>query len=181
MTYGVIGGTGLGLGYIVSDYRSGEVVSRSPWAHHRHRGGRVSARVVILSARRRMADATCGIAAHIRVSWDCVWVIAVASGSSCKTRQKGGAPEGWTPSAKHISQRSERDFTLGQALSTWQWWAICLLMSVNTMAGVVDCFPGGAHFSGDGKSNRGDGCRSGWRDQHLATASDVFFGHGFPI
>jgi OFA family oxalate/formate antiporter-like MFS transporter len=63
-------------------------------------------------------------------------IIAVASGSFMQNPPEGWAPEGWTPSAKHISQRSERDFTLGQALSTWQWWAICLLMSVNTMAGL---------------------------------------------
>src|ERR1019366_7633975 len=49
---------------------------------------------------------------------------------------EGWRPAGWTPSAKHISQRADRDYTLGEALSTWQWWAICLLMSINTMAGL---------------------------------------------
>ncbi len=63
-------------------------------------------------------------------------IIAVAAGSFMQNPPEGWAPEGWTPSAKHISQRCERDFTLGEALSTWQWWAICMLMSVNTMAGL---------------------------------------------
>jgi OFA family oxalate/formate antiporter-like MFS transporter len=45
-------------------------------------------------------------------------------------------PEGWTPSAKHVAQRSDRDYTLGQALGTWQWWAISSLMSINTMSGL---------------------------------------------
>ncbi len=63
-------------------------------------------------------------------------IIAVAAGSFMQNPPEGWAPQGWTPSAKHISQRCERDFTLGEALSTWQWWAICMLMSVNTMAGL---------------------------------------------
>jgi OFA family oxalate/formate antiporter-like MFS transporter len=63
-------------------------------------------------------------------------IIAVAAGSFMQNPPEGWKPEGWTPSAKHISQRCERDFNLGEALSTWQWWAICLLMSINTIAGL---------------------------------------------
>jgi OFA family oxalate/formate antiporter-like MFS transporter len=49
---------------------------------------------------------------------------------------EGWEPEGWTPSAAQLSQRSDRHYTLSEALKTWQWWAICLLMSVNTMSGL---------------------------------------------
>ena len=63
-------------------------------------------------------------------------IIAVSAGAFMKNPPEGWAPEGWTPSAKHISQRSDRDYTLGQALGTWQWWAISALMSINTMAGL---------------------------------------------
>jgi OFA family oxalate/formate antiporter-like MFS transporter len=48
----------------------------------------------------------------------------------------GWKPVGWAPSATQISQRCAQDFTLGQALATWQWWAISGLMSINTMAGL---------------------------------------------
>jgi OFA family oxalate/formate antiporter-like MFS transporter len=49
---------------------------------------------------------------------------------------EGWKPQGWVPSATQAAQRSSRDYTLGQALGTWQWWVICLLMSVNTMSGL---------------------------------------------
>src|SRR5579864_4011264 len=63
-------------------------------------------------------------------------IIAIASASFMQFPPEGWVPEGWTPTAKHLSQRSDRDYTVGQAVVTWQWWAICLLMSVNTMSGL---------------------------------------------
>src|SRR5712672_2889534 len=44
--------------------------------------------------------------------------------------------EGWTPTAAQVSQRSSRDYTLGEALRTWQWWALWLLLFLNTSAGI---------------------------------------------
>jgi OFA family oxalate/formate antiporter-like MFS transporter len=34
------------------------------------------------------------------------------------------------------SQRSGHDYTLGEALRTWQWWALWLLLFLNTSAGI---------------------------------------------
>src|SRR5260370_10433736 len=45
-------------------------------------------------------------------------------------------PEGWTPSARQVSQRSSRDYTLRETLRTWQWWALWLLLFLNTSAGI---------------------------------------------
>jgi MFS transporter, OFA family, oxalate/formate antiporter len=63
-------------------------------------------------------------------------IIAIASGSFMQNPPEGWKPEGWTPTATQLSQRSDRDYTVGQALGTWQWWALCLLLSVNTMSGL---------------------------------------------
>jgi OFA family oxalate/formate antiporter-like MFS transporter len=63
-------------------------------------------------------------------------VVAIASGAFMQNPPEGWKPEGWAPSASQISQRCDRDYTLGEALRTWQWWAICFLMSVNTMSGL---------------------------------------------
>ena len=60
----------------------------------------------------------------------------MGAGAFLKNPPEGWAPAGWSPSATQISQRSGRDYTLGQALGTWQWWAISSLMSINTMAGL---------------------------------------------
>jgi len=88
LTYGVIGGTGLGMGYIVP-ITSGEVVSRSPGIHH---GIAVadSGRITILSARRRMADATCGIMPTFAYPESRTGSSAVARARSCKIRRKVG-------------------------------------------------------------------------------------------
>jgi OFA family oxalate/formate antiporter-like MFS transporter len=49
---------------------------------------------------------------------------------------EGWQPEGWTPTVSQVSQRSDRDYTLGEAITRWQSWALCLLLSINTMAGL---------------------------------------------
>src|SRR5947209_18349438 len=49
---------------------------------------------------------------------------------------EGWRPEGWTPTASQTSQRSRSDYTLGQALKTWQWYALWLLLFLNTFAGI---------------------------------------------
>ena len=136
LTYGVLGGTGLGMGYIVPisvlvkwfpDHRglitgiavagfgSGSLIS-APAAH------RLIERVGVLPT-----FAYLGIAYAI---------VAIASASFMQNPPDGWKPDGWAPSASQISQRCDRDYTLGEALGKWQWWALCLLMSINTMAGL---------------------------------------------
>ena len=48
----------------------------------------------------------------------------------------GYVPAGWTPSATQKAQRSASDYTLGKALGTWQWWALWLVLFLNTTAGI---------------------------------------------
>jgi OFA family oxalate/formate antiporter-like MFS transporter len=48
----------------------------------------------------------------------------------------GWQPEGWTPGATEKAHRASHDFSLGEALKTWQWWALWLLLFLNTSAGI---------------------------------------------
>jgi OFA family oxalate/formate antiporter-like MFS transporter len=48
----------------------------------------------------------------------------------------GWRPEGWRPTASQTSQRAGSDYTLGEALRTWQWYALWLLLFLNTFAGI---------------------------------------------
>src|SRR5204863_7661248 len=48
----------------------------------------------------------------------------------------GWKPEGWTPTATQTPHRAGHDFTLSEALKTWQWWALWLLLFLNTCAGI---------------------------------------------
>jgi OFA family oxalate/formate antiporter-like MFS transporter len=63
-------------------------------------------------------------------------VVAIGSGYFMQNPPEGWRPAGWAPSAAQISQRCDRDYTLSEALRTWQWWAICALLSINTIAGI---------------------------------------------
>ena len=136
LTYGVIGGIGLGMGYIVP------ITVLVKWFPDR-RGLITGIAVAGFGAGSLFSAPAAGwlmqhvgllpTFAYLGVAYG---IIAVAAGSFMQNPPEGWKPEGWTPSAAQISQRSDRDYTLGQALSTWQWWAICLLMSINTMAGL---------------------------------------------
>jgi OFA family oxalate/formate antiporter-like MFS transporter len=53
-----------------------------------------------------------------------------------KNPPDGWRPEGWTPTASQVSQRARSDYTLGEALRTWQWYALWFLLFLNTFAGI---------------------------------------------
>lgn len=136
LTYGVIGGTGLGMGYIVP------ITVLVKWFPDR-RGLITGIAVAGFGAGSLFSAPAAGwLMRHVGLMPTFAYLgiayglIALAAGSFMQNPPEGWQPEGWTPTAKHISQRSDRDYTLGQALGTWQWWAICMLMSINTMAGL---------------------------------------------
>jgi OFA family oxalate/formate antiporter-like MFS transporter len=63
-------------------------------------------------------------------------IVTVAAGYFMQNPPEGWAPAGWKPTTAEASQRSRHDYTLGEALRTWQWWALWLLLFLNTCAGI---------------------------------------------
>ncbi|HWO38139.1 MAG TPA: MFS transporter, partial [Candidatus Acidoferrum sp.] len=63
-------------------------------------------------------------------------LVTVVSGYFLQNPPEGWKPEGWSTTGTRASQRSTRDHTLGEALRTWQWWALWLLLFLNTSAGI---------------------------------------------
>ncbi len=136
LTYGVIGGTGLGMGYIVP------ITVLVKWFPER-RGlitglavggfGAGSLIAAPLAGRLMQSVGVMPTFAYLGVAYG---IVAVCSGFFMQLPPRGWAPAGWTPTAAQISQRCDRDYTLGEALKTWQWWALCALMSINTAAGI---------------------------------------------
>jgi OFA family oxalate/formate antiporter-like MFS transporter len=63
-------------------------------------------------------------------------VVTIISGAFMHNPPDGWKLEGWSASATQTSQRAGHDFTLGEALKTWQWWALWLLLFLNTCAGI---------------------------------------------
>jgi OFA family oxalate/formate antiporter-like MFS transporter len=136
LTYGVIGGIGLGMGYIVP------ITVLVKWFPDR-RGLITGIAVAGFGAGALFSAPAAGwLILHVGLMPTFGYlgvaygIIAITAGAFMKNPPEGWVPEGWTPSAKHISQRANRDYTLGEALGTWQWWALSALMSINTMAGL---------------------------------------------
>ena len=64
-------------------------------------------------------------------------VVSVGAGACMQNPPAGYVPEGWTPNATAQRTRVARDFTFGEALQTWQWYALWLLLFLNTSAGIA--------------------------------------------
>jgi MFS transporter, OFA family, oxalate/formate antiporter len=136
LTYGVIGGIGLGMGYIVP------IAVLVKWFPD-NRGLITGIAVAGFGAGALFSAPAAGwLILHVGLMPTFAYLgvayalVAVASGAFMQNPPEGWKPAGWTPSTLQVSQRSDRDYTLGQALRTWQWWAICVLMSINTMSGL---------------------------------------------
>jgi OFA family oxalate/formate antiporter-like MFS transporter len=63
-------------------------------------------------------------------------VLTMATGYFMQNPPEGWKPAGWAPSATDTKQRAAKDYTLGGALKTWQWWALWALLFLNTSAGI---------------------------------------------
>jgi OFA family oxalate/formate antiporter-like MFS transporter len=63
-------------------------------------------------------------------------VVTMTTGYFMQNPPAGWRPKGWTPSSTQTAQRSAHDYTLGDALKTWQWWALWALLFLNTSAGI---------------------------------------------
>jgi OFA family oxalate/formate antiporter-like MFS transporter len=63
-------------------------------------------------------------------------IVTVGCGFFMRNPPEGWKPAGWTPTVSQALHRSARDYSLGEALKTWQWWALWLLLFLNTSAGI---------------------------------------------
>ena len=136
LSYGLIGGLGLGLSYIVP------VAVLVKWFPDR-RGlitgiavGGFGAGALITAPVATYLIQTVGVLdtfAYLGVAY---LIVTVITGSFMLNPPEGWRPAGWTPSASQVSQRAGGDYTLGSALRTWQWYALWLLLFLNTFAGI---------------------------------------------
>jgi OFA family oxalate/formate antiporter-like MFS transporter len=136
LTYGLIGGFGIGLGYIVP------VATLVKWFPDR-RGFITGVAVAGFGAG---ALITAPIATRLIQSSGVLQTFAIlgiadlilVTGAALFMRNppEGYTPPGWTPSAGQAAQRAKRDSTLGEALRTWQWYALWALLFLNVTAGI---------------------------------------------
>jgi OFA family oxalate/formate antiporter-like MFS transporter len=136
LTYGVIGGVGLGFSYIVP------ISVLVKWFPDRRGlmtgiavGGFGAGALVTAPVATRLIQAT-GVLHTFAVLGIAFLIVTVIAGWFMQNPPQGWRPEGWTPKPLQTAQRAAKEFTLGQALSTWQWWALWLLLFLNTSAGI---------------------------------------------
>jgi OFA family oxalate/formate antiporter-like MFS transporter len=136
LTYGVIGGIGLGFGYIVP------VAVLVKWFPDRRGlitgiavGGFGAGALVTAPVATRLIQSV-GVLPTFAYLGVAFLIVTMACGLFMKNPPEGWRPEGWTPNATEVSQRASHNYSLGEALGTWQWWALWLILFLNTSAGI---------------------------------------------
>mgnify|MGYP003288504476 CR=1 FL=1 len=136
LSYGLIGGLGLGFAYIVP------VAVLVKWFPDR-RGlitgvavGGFGLGALITAPIATYLIQSVGVLDTFAYLGAAFLIVTVITGLFMQEPPSGWRPTGWTPSAAQVSQRAGGDYTLAQALRTWQWYALWLLLFLNTFAGI---------------------------------------------
>jgi MFS transporter, OFA family, oxalate/formate antiporter len=137
LTYGLMGGIGIGLAFIVP------VAVLVKWFPDR-RGlisgiavaGFGSGALITAPVATRLIQSV-GVLhtfAYLGVAY---MAIAMGSGYFMQNPPEGWRPQGWVATPSETRQRSTKEFTLREALATWQLWALWILLFLNTCAGIA--------------------------------------------
>src|SRR5438270_1422969 len=136
-SYGFMGGIGLGLGYIVP------VATLVKWFPDRRgmitgiavAGFGAGALITAPIASRLIASI--GVLKTFAVLGIAYFIAVTGSALFMRDPPPNYQPAGWTPTAAQKKERTARDYTLREALSTWQWYALWALLFLNTCAGIA--------------------------------------------
>lgn len=134
LTYGVIGGAGLGLGYIVP------IAVLVKWFPDRRgfitgvavAGFGAGALVTAPVATRLITQV--GVLHTFAYLGIAYFILVVAAGWFMVNPPAGYRPAEWNPTA--AQQAAVHDYTLGEALQTWQWYALWAVLFLNVSAGI---------------------------------------------
>jgi len=136
VSYGLIGGLGLGFAYIVP------VAVLVKWFPDR-RGliagiavGGFGAGALITAPVATYLIKSVGVLDTFAYLGAAYLIVTVVTAFFMQNPPEGWRPGGWTPPASQILQRAGGDYTLSGALRTWQWYALWLLLFLNTFAGI---------------------------------------------
>jgi OFA family oxalate/formate antiporter-like MFS transporter len=135
-SYGVMGGIGLGLGYIVP------VATLVKWFPDK-RGlitgiavtGFGSGALITAPIATRLI-ASVGTLQTFAILGAAYFVTVVSTALVMQNPPAGYRPEGWTPSPAQ-QQRVARPYAFDEAIRTWQWYGLWMLLFLNTTAGIA--------------------------------------------
>src|SRR6267142_1788436 len=135
LSFGVLGGFGLGLCYIIP------VATLLKWFPDKRgmitglavAGFGAGALVTAPIAERLIPSV--GLPATFGILGSVYLIAVLGSAFFMKNPPEGYRPAGWQPA---VAQRTHvaRDLALGEALRTWQWYALWAMLFLNTMAGI---------------------------------------------
>ena len=136
-SYGLMAGTGLGLGYIVP------VATLVKWFPDKRgmitgiavAGFGAGALITAPVATRLIAQV--GALQTFAILGGVYFIAVTGAGWFMQNPPAGYRPPNWTPSGAHKTQRAERAFTLGEAVTSWQWYGLWTLLFLNTTAGIA--------------------------------------------
>lgn len=136
-TYGVLGGLGMGLGYIVP------VATLVKWFPDKR--GLVTGLAVcgfgggalLLSPIATALIGSVGVGNTFLYVGIAYLIMVIVAAQFYANPPAGYAPPGWTPTTKVSAQRAARDFTAGEALKRWQWYAQWSILALNVSAGIM--------------------------------------------
>ena len=134
LTYGVIGGAGLGLGYIVP---LATLIGWFPDKRGLITGIAVAgfgAGALITAPIAERLIATVGVSSTFVVLGIAYFIILALAATVMRKPPEGYMPRGFKPSAADGS--AALALTLRQALGTWQWYGLWLTLFLNTAAGI---------------------------------------------
>ena len=135
-SYGILAGTGLGLGYIVP------VATLVKWFPDRRgmitgiavAGFGAGALITAPIANRLIVSV--GVMRTFAILGVIYFIAVTIPAYFMQDPPPNFRPTGWVPSPTQQRQRSTRIYTLREAMRTWQWYALWALLFLNTSAGI---------------------------------------------
>lgn len=137
LTYGIIGGIGLGLGYIVA------LAMLIKWFPDRR--GFITGLAVagfgggaaITGPLAASMIKSIGLSTTFLILGIAYLVIVLAAAQFFRMAPEGYTPAGWTPTPRQQTVRSDREYTLAEALSSPRWYLLWLILALNVTAGAA--------------------------------------------
>jgi len=136
LSYGVVGGAGLGLAYIVP------ITTLIKWFPDK-RGlitglniaGFGSGALLTAPVAQHLI-AKFGVSQTLSLLGVIYFILVAAAAVFMRNPPEGWRPAGWNPETKSTQRRADKEYTLGEALKTWQWYGLWAILFFNTLAGI---------------------------------------------